>query len=101
MSNRLLVVPMHADEVHSIGRIGRSRSHEVIPNDRIRSGDLPYIFAGNLGLCGWGHIVGVVPTRDAEGEGQHSMRITVTVVVTKNPIRAAREAQSVNVLGAS
>lgn len=75
MSNWLLVVPMHVDEIHNVGR---SRAHEVIRNDRIRSGDLAYIVAGNLGLCGWGHIIGVVRNRDDVDERPNRMRITVT-----------------------
>src|ERR1700682_2022788 len=75
MSNWLLVVPMHADEIHNIGR---SRTHEVIRNDRIRSGDLTYIVAGNFGLCGWGHIISVVRQRDDVEEQPNRMKITVT-----------------------
>ncbi len=63
MPNWLLVVPMHVDEIHNTGG---SRSHEIIANERLRNGDRVYVVAGQLGLCGWGHIIGVLPPFDSD-----------------------------------
>jgi hypothetical protein len=75
MAKWLLVVPMHVDEIHNGGS---SRSHEVIANGRLRSGDLIYVVAGNLGLCGWGHVIGVVPPPAHSDQGPSRMKISIT-----------------------
>lgn len=90
MGNWLLVVPMHADEIHNIGR---SRSHEVIANGKLRTGDFVYIVAGNLGLCGWGHVISVAPPSAHSDQQPSRMNISITQTVLREGLGTWQDLQ--------
>ena len=90
MTNWLLVVPMHVDEIHNFGR---SRSHDVIANGRLRTGDFVYIVAGNLGLCGWGHVISVVPPSAHSDQQPPRMNISITQTVLREGLGSWEDLQ--------
>src|ERR1700687_1262580 len=91
MANWLLVVPMHVDEIHNVDR---SRSHDVIANGKIKTGDLVYIVAGNLGLCGWGHVISVVPSPAHSDQQPPRMNISITQTVLREGLGSWQDLQN-------
>lgn len=58
MTNWLMVAPIHSTEIHHT-YIGRPWRYQVISNNRIRSGDLVYLIAGQSGVYGFGYITNI------------------------------------------
>lgn len=57
--------------------IGRPWPYSVIPNDRLRSGDLVYLFAGQSGLYGWGYVTNIEQPKQSDPRPE-MIKVTVT-----------------------
>ena len=65
MTNWLMVSPIHGENIQSTF-VGQPWPYRVIPNERLRAGDLVYCVAGNSGVYAWGYVNTIKRYQDEE-----------------------------------
>jgi diguanylate cyclase (GGDEF)-like protein len=88
MANWLLVSSIHSENINST-YVGRPWPYRVLPNERLRTGDLVYLLAGQSGLYGWGYITDI--QRDRDPDQQEMMNLLVSRPVVQGGLGSPAE----------
>jgi diguanylate cyclase (GGDEF)-like protein len=83
MANWLMAASIHSTDIQPY-YIGKPWPYRVAPNDKLLSGDLVYLFAGQSGVYGWGYITKIEQYQDDVQKGM--MKVTVSRPVVQEGI---------------
>lgn len=84
-----MVASIHSTDIQP-HYVGRPWTYSVMPNDKLRSGDLVYLIAGQSGLYGFGYVTKIGPNQDPASEDQ-MIKVTVSRPVMQEGLVSSEE----------